>query len=178
MDDLPRARTLGELVLYLRVRGAILLAARHSRERGRAVVRVRVRHDGEEQVWPFQLVDPNDEDLLNLGGAAPSALLDPADLVLFAARVERELPQTLDGLGKPLLRRHLRDLELAAEAVDEANKFVPRRAAAIPREAFTTAAARWLYDREPERFSRAALLALADRLRRRIVWYQAVLTYL
>ena len=118
-------------------------------------------------------LDP--DDLLHLGGGAPSELLDPVDLVLFASRVERELPETPEGLDIDTLQTHLRDLELGAEAADEATKFIPRRSDRVPESTVTTVAARWLYDRDPERFSRNSLVALAERLRRRAIGYQKAL---
>jgi len=170
-----RARTLAEALLYLRVRGAAILGARRYEERGLQQVEVRALHDGEEKRFTFVLSHLDAGDHLHLGGGAASVLLDPADLVLFASRVERELRASLDGISAPVLNRHLRDLELAAEAADEALKFIRRRSDEVPRSAMTTAAARWLWDQDPERFSREQLIALGDRLRRRTIWYQEVL---
>lgn len=177
MDERLPARTWGEIGLWLRVRGATLLGRTDHEVHGQTWVDVRARHDGEERTFRFRLRDPSSDDPLDLGGGAPSELLDPVDLVLFAAQVERELPHALDGLDRATLTGHLRDLELAAEAVHEATKFVPRKATRVPREALTTRAAGWLWHRDPERFSRARLTALGDRLRLRTMWYQAVLQH-
>jgi len=170
-----RARTFGEAVLYLRVRGAAILAARRTEVGSKTLLEIRGLHRGRERKFSFWLMHLDTDDLLHLGGGAPSELLDPVDLVLFASRVERELPDTLAGLDVDTLRVHLRDLELAAEAADEATKFIPRRSDRVPTSTLTTVAARWLYDRDPSRFSRANLVGLAERLRRRAIWYQAVI---
>jgi hypothetical protein len=170
-EDLPSpqpilyARSLGEAMLYLRVRGAELIAARSRSRDGR--LEVAVRHHGEQQVLTFQLRDPLETDLLWLGGAAPSSLLDPVDLVLFASRVERELPLSPDLLSREILHARLQELQLAAEAVAEALKFIGPGQQRVPRERLSTAAARRLYDLDPDRFSRPRLLALAERLLRR-----------
>jgi len=136
---------------------------------------VRAPHDGEEKRFVFALPHVDAGDLLHLGGGAASTLLDPGDLVLFASRVERERPASLEQVPAPALRDQLRDLALAAEAADEALKFIPRSSVQVPRDAMTTVAARWLWDRAPERFARERLSALGDRLRRRAIWYQEVL---
>ncbi|MBW1879493.1 MAG: hypothetical protein JRJ84_14110 [Deltaproteobacteria bacterium] len=170
-----RARTFGEAVLYLRVRGAAILAARRTEVGGKTLVDIRVLHRGLERKFSFWLMHLDTDDLLHLGGGAPSELLDPVDLVLFASRAERELPETLEDLDVDNLRTHLRDLELGAEAADEATKFIPRRSDRVPESTLATVAARWLYDRDPERFSRSNLVGLAERLRRRAIWYQAVI---
>jgi hypothetical protein len=151
--DAPlRARSLGEAVLYLRVRGAVLLASRYRERDGQLTVAA--QHHGALVLFSFQVREAGEPDPLWLGGSAPSTLLDPADLVLFASRIERELASPPD-------------LQLAAEAVAEALKFIPPGQQHVPRECLCTAAARRLYDLDPDRFSRRRLLALADRLLRR-----------
>lgn len=170
-----RARTLAEATLYLRVRGAEVLSSRPATVQGQPRVAFRVRHHGRERELVFRLDRIDPEDPLHLGSGAPSELLDPADLVLFASRVEREMPDRLDGIDRSTLRRLHRDLDLAAEALHEATRFIPRRSEGVPRAAMITAAGRWLYDRDPERFSRERLVSAAQRLRRRTIWYQEVL---
>lgn len=169
------ARTFAEAALYLRVRGAAILAARRRDVRGKTLLEFRAVHDGAEKRFAFWLHRLDVDDLVALGGAAPSKLLDPVDLVLFAAKVERELPERLDGVSRKLLQQHLADLELAAEAVLETFKFIPAGTGGVPRETVTTRAAEWLYDKNPDRFTRASLTELHGRLLRRAVWYQEVL---
>lgn len=171
-DRLLPARTFGEAMLYLRVRGAAPLSARRREERGRVLLEVRALHDGAERRFAFRLPSFDDADDLHLGGGAASELLDAADLVLFAARVEREAPDpaTLDANARATAER---DLELAAEAALEATKFVPPGEDGVPEEAIRSAAGRWLHRKDPARFSRDALLDLETRLRAQVAAIRA-----
>lgn len=171
-DGAPReARSAGEVTLYLRIRGATVLAERRVDAPGHTRIDVAVEHDGAQKRMCFTVPRSDADDPLHLGGASPSRLLDPVDLVLFATRVERALPDldTLDGVA---LAAHQRDLALAAEAVNEATKFVPRKAERVAPESLQTAAAAWLYGRDPDRFSRARLLQLEERLLGRVIALQ------
>lgn len=173
-EPLP-ARTFGEAILYLRVRGAAVLAARRREDRGRVLLEIRALHEGVEKRFAFRLSHLDEADELHLGGGTPSKLLDPADLVLFAARIEREAPPDPSGLAPVDVRRWERDLSLAAEAALEATKFVAPGTGVVPESAFTTAAARWLYRKDPSRFSRAGLTALEQRMSRMASTFQQAL---
>jgi len=173
-DPLP-ARSFGEALLYLRVRGAAVLAARRREDRGRVLLEVRALHDGAEKRFAFRLPVLDEADDLHLGGGPPSKLLDPADLVLFAARIEREAPPDLTALSPAELRRWERDFQLAAEAALEATKFVAPGTGGVPESAFTTTAARWLYRKDPSRFSRAGLTALEQHMSNRARAFQRAL---
>ena len=172
IDGEPReARSAGEISLYLRIRGAVVLDERRTEEPGRTAVEVAVAHDGTEKRMRFRIPRVDADDPLHLGGASPSRLLDPVDLVLFATRVAQALPdpEMLDGTQ---LAAWQRDLVLAAEAVNEAVKFIPRKAERVSHDALHTAAARWLYLRDPDRFSRERLVRLEERLLGHVVALQ------
>ena len=173
-DPLP-ARTFNEALLYLRVRGAAPLGARRREDRGRVLLEIRALHDGVEKRFAFRLPHLEDADEVYLGGGTPSTLLDPADLVLFAARVSREAPADPRSIDPADLPRWEKDLQLAAEAALEATKFVPRGADTPPESCFQTSAARWLFRKDPSRFSRASLAELESALRSRAADFQAAL---
>lgn len=170
MDDLPLAegplpaRSFGEALLYMRVRGRQVLASRQLPELGRVRLELHARADGADARYAFTVERVDDSDPLYLGGGTPSGLLDPGDLFLFARRIERELEDGTLGAAAGV-----RDLLLAAEAVEDIVKFVPVGETTVPVAAFRTAATRWLYNRDRTAFSRDRLISYAAELRSRAV---------
>ncbi len=173
-EPLRRARTVGEALLYLRVRGATVQALHTMPEGGAHRVSIDATHDGAARRFDFLVRQP-EHDPSHLGGGAPSTLLDPVDLTLFASRIAREEAARDQTASPDALRARLADLVLAAEAADEALKFIARRAVGIEAAAATTTAARWLLERTPERFTRAAIGALGDLLRSQAIAVQRAL---
>jgi hypothetical protein len=169
------ARTYGEALLYLRIRKAQVVDMRRLEHQGKSILQFKVLHDGVEKRFDFP-VQHVDDDPLHLGGTVPSKILGPVDFLLFASRVEGSLPPSGAGLTQADLERLLQDLELAAEAVDEAAKFIPRRADSIPRDALLTSPAQWLYDKEPDRFTRGRLVKKSLDLRNRVVGLQKIVS--
>jgi hypothetical protein len=90
----------------------------------------------------------------DFGGPEPSELLDPGEWLLVA-----DLAAAREGGAAR------EDLALAAAAVEEALKFVPAGADDIPAPSFHSSTGRDAYAREPARFRRARLEALAAALR-------------
>jgi hypothetical protein len=91
---------------------------------------------------------------IEFGGETPSELLDPADWLTIADLASRRAPAP-----------DADDLRLAAAAVDEVIKFVPPGADAVPGEAFRSDAGRAKYARDPGRFRRRRLEAVAEAYR-------------
>lgn len=141
--DLP-VRTPAEAALFLRVQRGEELA----RRREGARLRILARTPEGRRVFTFL---PGREGGDNDLGEGCSPVLDPVELMLFAANVREKG-------GDPAL------LTLAAAAARQAARFVPPGASAPPVEALHTAAARLVLSRQPERLSPAALEALAEEL--------------
>jgi hypothetical protein len=98
---------------------------------------------------PEQIHVPLEPDV-SFGGPEPSELLDPGEWLMAA---------DLAAAGAP--EADAADLSLAASALDEVLKFIPAGAGEVPPEALRTAAGREVYEREPGRFRRARLAAVA-----------------
>lgn len=97
-------------------------------------------------------------------GADRSPCLDPADLVLFASRVERELPATPADTTPRRRVRHRELLRMAAWGLREAIRFVPPGEELPPLGIYHTRAGEFFRMTNPERFRPAALEASAQRL--------------
>lgn len=109
------------------------------------------------RIFAFRLAAAKPHDATDLGEGT-SSVLTPADLVLYAGRVERELPDPPEMRG-----RNARRLALAAAALRQAARFAGD-GDAIPETLLTGAVAKRMFSQEPGRFSKQALLAQADRL--------------
>ncbi|MCB9791311.1 MAG: hypothetical protein H6741_01175 [Alphaproteobacteria bacterium] len=153
--ELP-ARTPAEAALYVAVRKGEIQATRH---RG-GLLEIKARTPEGARLFSFKLGrdqarGPHDF------GEGRSAILDPLELVLFAARVEEELP------AAPTPERiafHAARHRLAAAGLREATHFIPEGATAPPPEAFSSALGRGQLEAHPERFRRDALLLKAEEL--------------
>ena len=91
------------------------------------------------------------------GGDEPSRLLDPGEWVRVAEISARSVPA---GPAPDARARYAR--AVAAAAISEALKFIPRDASAVPASAFWTMVGQDLYEQEPGRFNRARLEVLRD----------------
>lgn len=112
---------------------------------------------GEQRAFTFRLPEdvrlPLERDIV-FGGPEPSELLDPGEWLAVADVASSR--QATDG----------EDLMLAAAAVDEVLKFVPAGAEEVPPETLRTEDGREVYEREPGRFRKARLEAVAATYRR------------
>jgi hypothetical protein len=111
---------------------------------------------GSDREFVFRV--PHEQELrlgdTDFGGPEPSELLDPGEWLMVA-----DLAASREGGAAP------EDLELAAAAVEEVLKFLPAGADAIPAPAFHSLTGRDAYAREPARFRRGRLEAIATALR-------------
>jgi hypothetical protein len=157
----PLARTPAEAHLYMDIRPCETCG-----ERGFSGASAVVYVDGElcsqytgtcprcggDRRFVFRLPDepwlPLERDVA-FGGPAPSELLDAGEW-LIVADLASGRPQPDDA-----------DLALAAAAIDEVLKFIPDGADAVPPEAIHTEDGRQAYEREPGRFRRTRLAAVA-----------------
>jgi len=105
---------------------------------------------------PEQILLPLAEAVV-FGGPEPSELLDPGQWLAVA-----DLAAAGDPDGTPANRT---DLLYAAAALDEVLKFVPPGAVEVPAGAVRTGQGHEVYDREPGRFRRDRLAAVAQAYR-------------
>ncbi|MGI5237757.1 hypothetical protein [Dactylosporangium sp. CA-139066] len=121
---------------------------------------------GQHREYVFRLPErhlprPSDRTVF-FGGPDPSQLVDAGRwLNLWDEMVAR----AKDALAAGDAEAVRRNTELAWTAVDEALKFIPDGADAIPETAFWSPAGRRRYEREPRRFTRRRLRLLHDVLR-------------
>jgi hypothetical protein len=111
---------------------------------------------GTERKFTFRVPEevrlPLERDIV-FGGPEPSELLDAGEW-LTVADLAAGRPEPDDA-----------DLALAAAAIDEALKFIPEGADEVPPETLRTEDGREVYEREPGRFRRARLAAVASTYR-------------
>jgi hypothetical protein len=111
---------------------------------------------GTERAFTFRVPEeirlPLERDVV-FGGPEPSELLDPGEW-LTVADLAAGRPDPDDD-----------DLALAAAAIDEVLKFLPEGAEEVPLEALRTEDGREVYEREPGRFRKVRLEAVATTYR-------------
>lgn len=149
-----RVRTANEAHLFVDVQGGEVVDSRIVDAEFQVLASVR----GEPRVFGFRLDEPAPLEPWDLG-EAPCTVLDPAELVLYAARVERELPEPPSDV-----RHHARRLRLAAAALREVVRLVGP-SGSLPPDLFRSATGRVLAEDEPERFAPGHLLRESARLR-------------
>jgi hypothetical protein len=112
---------------------------------------------GTERRFEFRVPDelrlPQQHEI-EFGGGVPSELLDPGEWLLIADLASRRAPAP-----------DAQDMQLAAAAIDEVVKFIPDGADAVPPEAFRTDTGRGLHAKDPGRFRRRRLEAVANAYR-------------
>jgi hypothetical protein len=93
----------------------------------------------------------------SIGGAEPSAIIDPGEW-LWISDQAAGVPASVG----PLSPRDRARLLLAADALDEAAKFIPPGHDRVPRGALTSSVGRAMYDAFPWRFLEADLSCRAQ----------------
>lgn len=106
---------------------------------------------------PEEIRLPVERDIV-FGGDEPSELLDPGEWLMVADRAASAASS-----GDQESDRE--DVALAAAALDEVLKFVPEGAEEVPVDAFRSDTGREMYAREPGRFRRNRLAAVASTYR-------------
>lgn len=96
------------------------------------------------------------------GGDEPSTIIDPGQFLQVADDHAAQAPRSLDGLDERQQRWARRDVQVALACVAEVVKFIPAGEDRVPETAFTSAEGRAVYEREPERLSRARLDSARD----------------
>jgi len=105
------------------------------------------------------------------GGAAASHIICPGEFALVADRSARSTPVDPAGLTPEQRQRGRAWLAQALAAEEEIAKFIPSGLDAVPPEAFTSHEGRVLYRREPGRFHRDRLAAVAQAYREALAAY-------
>lgn len=107
------------------------------------------------------------------GGPTPSRIICPGQFALIADRAAASA--ALVPAGTALAQRQGRAaLAQALAAQQEVIKFIPAGADTVPAEAFTSPEGQALYAREPGRFGRDRLVAVAAAYREALAGYEAV----
>ncbi|WP_238016522.1 hypothetical protein KZZ52_27830 [Dactylosporangium sp. AC04546] len=97
------------------------------------------------------------------GGAEPSRIIGPHEFLALGRRAEAAVAGDPARLPIASAEAALHVLTVAIAAHEEVVKFIPPDGPAVPREAFTSDAARSAFDHAPDGYDRAALTArLAD----------------
>ncbi|MFD0586181.1 hypothetical protein [Dactylosporangium darangshiense] len=121
---------------------------------------------GEQREYVFRLPErhlprPAGADVF-YGGPEPSQLFDPGQWLGMADPLLEQIRADIAAGDTAAARQHT---EVAWVHIDEALKFVPDGADAVPESAFWTEAGRERYRRDPRRFTRRRLLLLQEMLR-------------
>ena len=111
------------------------------------------------RIFSFRIAAEKPVDVTDVGEGT-STVLSAVDLVLYASRVERELPDP-----PAFQARNGRRLRLAAAALRQAARFAAG-APELPQSTFQGAMAKRLFQENPDRFHTASLIAEAERLER------------
>jgi hypothetical protein len=97
---------------------------------------------------------------VQFGGAEPSELLDPGEWLWVSDAYASRGPADVTGLGAGEREDSAHDLATAVAAIDEALKFVPAGAEAVPESAFWSERGRAVRAEEPGRFRVSRLEAV------------------
>jgi hypothetical protein len=172
--DLLRSRSIEECHLYMALHGCscgdtAFEWSRHSlsERAGQLVSRYEGTCPGcgEERVFEFAIPAMQTSMARRpvYGDAEASRIIDPGEFLADAQRLALSVPRLPDQQDEEDLIDAYSAIELAVAAVTEVLKFVPEGADAVPAGAFTSAAGRRLYERDPGQFGRDRLeLELAD----------------
>jgi hypothetical protein len=114
--------------------------------------------------YPGAAVDDRSSGDPSFGGTEPSQLIDAGEWIWVAETIARSIPGHA-GLPDTQRARAGFDLRTAAAAIDEAIKFVPPGADAVPAEALCSERGRDLYRADPRRFRRRRLEAVRQAYR-------------
>lgn len=172
--DLKLARTRDEALLYLDLHpcercGSVEVAwetalVSADGELGRSY-HGRCADCGNEREYVFRVPEPRSVPLSGgpvvFGGGTPSELLDAGEWLWVSDLTAGDVP--VDDLEEAR-----RTLGIAAAAIDEALKFVPAGAAAVPAAALWSDRGREVYAADPGRFERERLVVARDTYRREL----------
>lgn len=114
---------------------------------------------------PAEPVPPAPPGYARFGGPEPSELLDPGQWLALADSYGQGYPADLAQLAPADVPRARRRLAYALAALDEAAKFIPAGADAVPESALWTDSGRALWQREPYRFRLPVIDAYRDTYR-------------
>lgn len=158
MADVLPCRSVAEAHLFMDLAGAEPLGRDHRLEAdGDDLVAVyEVRVDGEPRTYRFRA--PDNALIEGFGGAEPSVLIDAGQFLMHADRLSKSVP------AEPAPEHRIAAasrLERAAHAIDEVVKFIPGGEHRVPGEAFWSPTGLLVREREPGRFRRARLEAVA-----------------
>jgi hypothetical protein len=98
-------------------------------------------------------------DQVRYGGAEPSQLLDAGEWLWIAEQHARVVPYSAHRRPEPEREQYLGHLNIAAGAMEEVIKFVPRGSRVVPESALWTERGRSVYAAEPGRFTLERLRA-------------------
>jgi hypothetical protein len=160
-EPLP-CRSVAEAHLYLDLIGAERAGrAQRLEARGDDLVSVyTVTLDGRRREIAF--LSPEDPlGVRGFGGAEASEIIDPAQWILHADRLAASVPGDPSQVQPAGHAEVARRLEEAARCLDEVQKFLPKGQEAMPAEVFGTPVGKVTYLRDPGRFRRSRLEAVA-----------------
>lgn len=131
---------------------------------------------GRPRVFEFALLPEPPPPPPALGGSAPSWIIDPGEFLQTGRLFAATAPDDPAALGDDEFHGAYDALAFAIATVEEALKFIPEDADAVPVEAFHTATGRRLCEESPDQFTRSSLAATLAGYRRRLACYDAALT--
>lgn len=160
------ARSVAEAHLFMDLRGAEPGPRNHSLiARGDDLVATyRANVDGVEQRFEFDIPDPMPRGGM-FGGPEPSRIIGPAEFLAHADAIASTVPGSPAGLSPAQKNEAARRLNVALACLDEVMKFIPPGQDSVPEGAFVSDADRALRAKEPGRYSRVRLLAVAGAYR-------------
>lgn len=152
------ARTTAEAHLYMDLRGCEPGGRAHAlvAHGDDLISTYKCRCDGQPREFAFRVAEPDPIGF----GPGTSAIIGPGEFVAHADRLASSTPADPRQVPKEAHATARRRLELAAACLEQALRFAPTDADAVPATAFRTDTDRAIRDREPGRFSRARLEAV------------------
>ncbi|MGW7365291.1 hypothetical protein ACWGI8_18070 [Streptomyces sp. NPDC054841] len=126
------------------------------------------RKCGRNRLFTFLMADEIPPPPPAFGGPQPSQVIDPGEFAEVADRVSRHAG--LEMLNSPESEHHKYRgaMAYALAAVEEVSKFIPPGQDAVPASAFTSAAGKARYERDPGKFRRD-ILEIEIRLTRKVL---------
>jgi hypothetical protein len=170
--SLLTARSVEEAHLYMDLRGAEPGMRGHRLvARGADLIAVYTAAcHGEMRTFEFDVPKPVAARGL-FGDEAPSTIIGPGEFLSVADRMSKSVPAVAEGLAPAQIEEARRRLRVAAACLDEIVKFVPAGHDRVPPSAFTSETDQEVYEREPGRFSKARLEAVAAAYRQMLSRY-------
>jgi hypothetical protein len=168
------ARSVAEAHLFMDLRGAEPGPRNHALiARGDDLVATyRPKIDGVEHRFEFDIPEPMPKGGM-FGGPEPSKIIGPAEFLAHADAVASTVPGSADRLSPAQRNEASRRLGVALACLDEVMKFIPPGQDAVPESAFVSDRDRELRAKEPGRYSRVRLLAVAGAYRNLVQQFNA-----